>query len=47
MRTADVEAWLEASQVRTVVVPLMAREPMSSPPAPADGRLRVPRSMRR
>jgi excisionase family DNA binding protein len=48
MRMADVEAWLEETQVPTAaVVPLRPREPMPSPSAPLDGRLRVPRSMRR
>jgi len=47
MRAADVEAWLDASQVQAVVVPLRPREPVPAPPAPVDGRLRVPRSRSR
>ena len=45
MRSADVEEWLNESHVRPVVVPLGPRQPLPSPPAPVDGRLRVPRSM--
>jgi excisionase family DNA binding protein len=47
MGSADVEEWLNYSQVQAVVVPLRAREPTPSPAVPVDGRLRVPRSMGR
>ena len=47
MRAADVEAWLDASEVQAVVVPLRPREPAPGPPVAVDGRLRVPRSRSR
>ena len=47
MRADDVEAWLDASEVQAVVVPLRPREPVPGPPVAVDGRLRVPRSRSR
>jgi excisionase family DNA binding protein len=47
LRAADVEAWLDASEVQAVVVPLRPREPVPGPPVAVDGRLRVPRSRSR
>ena len=47
MRTGDVEAWLDDSQVEAVVVPLRPREPIPAPPVAVGGRLRVPRSTSR
>jgi excisionase family DNA binding protein len=47
LRVADVEAWLETSEVQGVVVPLRVREPAPSParaPLSGGGKLRVPRS---
>jgi excisionase family DNA binding protein len=40
MRSADVEEWLNDSQVQAVVVPLRAREPTPSPPVPVDDAIR-------